>query len=204
MNGKNLLVMGGLLALFVILSAVSVERSNADAGIPDTEDAKKIEAVLQKSYDLEVKAARDFDTSQFATVYANDSRVPLDQSTKDLVKKVKTKKGEPQKDDYGFLDYKVAYYQLWETGAVESEAIQEEATKENRDLTTEEKKAMAENMHQATGADRKVTLIFRSIKVNRDMATAVFDDGPRLNEMQLVKIKNEWFIVGWTILEVHA
>lgn len=204
MKGKRILGISGLLVLMILTALVAVKLGSADTGIPDTKDAKEIQAVIQKSYDLEVKAARDFDTSEFSSVFVNDARVPLDKSTKEFVKKVKIKKGETLKDDYGFLDYKKAYFELWQTGAVESEAIQEKAKKENRDLTSDEKKAMAENMHRSTGPDKKVSLIFHSIKIDGDMATAIFDDGPRVNEFHLVKINNQWSIAGWIILEVHA
>ena len=178
--------------------------SSANSNTLDPTDAQEIQAVIQKAYDLEVKAARDFDTSAFAEVFVNDARVSLDPSTIAFVKSVKVKIGQTPRDDYGFLDYKIAYYELWQAGALASEALREKAQQENRDLTPEENQSLAGNMPRAQGPGKRVSLVFHSITGKGDRASAVFDDGPRINQFQLVKINSQWYIAGWTILEVHA
>ena len=194
-----------MLILLVILVFVLISLNHKETGIPDAEDTKQIEEVLQRSYDLEAKAAQDFDLSLFPSVFINDPRVKLSASTVQFIQKVRGMKGEAPRDDYGFLDYKIAYFELWGSGATQIETIQAEAKQENRDLTSEERKTMANSMHRSIGQVQSAKLVFRSIvMVDRDMAIAVFDDGPRLNEMRLVRIKNNWFIAGWKILETHA
>ncbi len=204
MKGKKSSIFWGILALLLLIIILSARLNRADSGISDTEDAKKIQAVLQKAYDLEAKAAHDFDTSQFSSVFVNDPRVPLAESTNEFVKTVMIQMGEPVREHYGFLDYKIAYFELWRAGALASEAIQQRAQQENRALTADENRAMLENMHRAAGAERKTALVFHFIKVNGNLATVVFDDGPRLNEMQLVKSNNNWYIAGWKILQVNV
>jgi hypothetical protein len=204
MKNKKYFLYVGLFVLSILLISVTGKLGTANAGIPETEDTKEIEAVIQKSYDLEAKAAYNFDTSQFASVFINDSRVKLDPSTQKFVESVKVKLGQDTQEEYGFLDYKMAYFEKWEADALQVEAIQANADQEKRELTSDEMIAMANSMHRATGPEKKATIIFYSIKQDGDMATAVFDDGPRLNEMKLVKIKGSWLIAGWTILQVHA
>jgi hypothetical protein len=194
----------GILIVLVILGFVLFSQAHKETGISDTEDTKQIEAVLQRSYDLEAKASQDFDLSLFPSVFINDPRVKLSASTVQFIQKVRGMKGEAPREDYGFLDYKIAYFELWGSGATQIETIQTEANQEDRDLTSEERQTMANSMPRSKGPVLSAKLIFRSIKVERDMATAVFDDGPRLNEMRLVRIKNDWFIAGWKILETHA
>jgi len=202
---KLFLSASGMLILLVILVFVLISLNHKETGIPDAEDTKQIEEVLQRSYDLEAKAAQDFDLSLFPSVFINDPRVKLSASTVQFIQKVRGMKGEAPRDDYGFLDYKIAYFELWGSGATQIETIQAEAKQENRDLTSEERKTMANSMHRSIGQVQSAKLVFRSIvMVDRDMAIAVFDDGPRLNEMRLVRIKNNWFIAGWKILETHA
>jgi len=44
---------------------------------------------------------------------------------------------------------------------------------------------------------------FISITINDDHAIATFDDGPRTNEMTLVKVDGKWLIAGNKILSLH-
>lgn len=203
MKTKKFVVIFGLFALSAVFVTFSLHSRNADAGIPNTEDARTVEKVLRTAYALENQAAHDFNTAMFSSVFVNDSRFQLDKETNEFVKKEKKAKGEELKDNYYFLDYKVTYYEKWGSGVFQSEEIISKAKQENRDLTVEERKLVAQNMPRSS-IKQETNLLIHSIKIDGDIATVVFDDGPRVNEMHLVKIDNDWFIASWKILQVHA
>jgi len=49
----------------------------------------------------------------------------------------------------------------------------------------------------------KIDLEFLSLHINGDVASVVFDDGPRTNQMTLVNVNHHWYIAGNRILALH-
>lgn len=204
MKDRLVSAIAGLLALFTILATFTASQPNANTGVPDTEDSRKIQAVLQRSYDLEAQVWSDFDPALFATVFINDPRVPLSRSTIAFIQRVKIRQGETPRDDYGFLDYKLAYYGLRDPDAAQAAAILPRARQDKGTQAEAGAQTTAPRTESTTGPLLSPRLKIYSITIHRDMADAVFDDGPRLNSMRLARIGGEWFIAGWTILQVHA
>ena len=169
-------------------------------------ETEKIQKVIEESYKIEAKAGRDFDTSKFSSVFINDQRGgQLEQPFIDLITSVAL---ENEASNYGYLDYKLAYYTWWGKGSLQYEAIESKAKSENRKMTKEELKSLFDEkgrlaMPRLKGEEKKPILSFTTIEVNDDMAIAVFDDGPRTNQMTLVKVEGQWFIAGNKITAVH-
>jgi hypothetical protein len=139
-------------------------------------------------------------------VFINDQRGgQLEQPFIDLITSVAQEKGASK---YGYLDYKLAYYTWWKNGSLQYEAIESKAKSENRKMTKEELKSLFDEkgrlaMPRLKGEEKKPYLSYTTIEVNDDMAIAIFDDGPRTNQMTLVKIEGQWFIAGNKITAVH-
>lgn len=173
--------------------------------IPDTPDAREIQQTIEKAYAIEETAARTFDTTEFAKVFINDPRGgELDDSTLQFVNEV----FGTNLASAGYLDYKLAYYKWWESGARKIEALESQARAEGRPLTPEELSSLVDSsgriaMPRAQGPIREIRLDWHSISINGDIAVAIFDDGPRTNRMTLVKIDGRWYIAGNEILAVH-
>jgi hypothetical protein len=201
-------MMGTLLVLSVLIfsnRSVSTEQVRAE-GMPNTADTERIVQTIKRAYELEEKAARTFDTTEFASVFINDPRGgTLDASTIDFVKDVTN---NPRLTMIGYLDYKVAYYKWWEIGALQIEALQDKAQAEQRPLSQDELLSLVDSkgrvaMPRAQGPISPVYLEFLSISIDNDVAIVVFDDGPRTNKMILVRVNEEWYIAGNEILSVH-
>lgn len=173
--------------------------------IPISPDVEAVQQTIRKAYEIEEKAARTFDTTEFATVFINDPRGgKLDTSTLQFVEEVSGR----DLTSAGYLDYKLAYYKWWEGGALKIEALQSKAQAEGRALTQEEISSLVDDngriaMPRAQGPISEVWLDFFSISIDGDVAIAIFDDGPRTNKMILVKKDGRWYIAGNEILSVH-
>jgi len=197
-----LLVILFLVPWFLIASATG----GAFSGVQQTEEVNKIQKVIERSYEIEAKAGRDFDTSMFDKVYANDIRGgELSQSTVEFIESVFHDQG---KDTYGYLDYKLAYFAWWGKGALKAEMIFTKAKNENRKMTKDEVRSLLDEkgrlaMPRLKGDVVKKNLTLNSVEVNNDVAVVIFDDGPRTNQMTLVKVNNNWLIAGNKIIAVH-
>lgn len=173
--------------------------------IPDTPDAREIQQTIEKAYAIEEAAARTFDTIEFAMVFINDPRGgALDNSTLQFVNEV----FRTNRASAGYLDYKLAYYKWWETGARKIEALESQARAEGRPLTPDELSSLVDSsgriaMSRAQGPIPEIWLDFYSISIDGDVAVTIFDDGPRTNRMTLVKVNGRWYIAGNEILAVH-
>lgn len=200
-----LLSLAALIASSIIASAL-VSRGRAYEGIPQTEDAKLIQEVVEKSYEIEAIAARTFDLSSFPSVFVNDPRGgELSSSTVEFVQSVYK---DYSTQYFGYLDYKTAYYSWWKSGALRLEELQTNAAREKRSLTEDELRSLIDDdgriaMPRSQGTPLPPTLEFTSIEVEGDEAIVVFDDGLRVNQMVLVKIDAHWYIAGNRILSLH-
>ncbi len=194
-----------LISIYLILSKPN--GANANASIEDSIDTKQIEDVIIKSYELEVAASNTFDTSSFASVFVNDSRGgKLSNSTNSFINSVS--KINDSGTNLGYLDYKLSYYNWWKEGASKFEILQSKAVQEGRGLSKDELKTLVDKdgrlaMPRGQLNGKSVALQFLSISIENDLATVVFDDGTRTNQMTLVNIKDKWLIAGNIIKSVH-
>lgn len=202
----------------VLLGRLGSKGSNGDAiaaGIPDTEDARQIQATILRAYELYEIAARTYDVSEFPEVFADDPGVPL---TRDQRQRLEEWFG-PVPEDAGYLTYVTGCY----TKVAESDRLFEEAwaraTAEGRDhllpqdyLTPEEWTEIQESnrpipppppapprpsmsVEEVADSIRENTR-FDSVVINDDKATVLFDDGATLNEATLVRSAGKWYIAG--------
>ncbi len=207
MNKRVLLIVASSIIIMVIaglLIATSVP-GKAYPGVQQTKETDEIQKVIEASYAIEAKAGRDFDTSKFQDAFINDTRGgELSQSTVEFIESVDAN----HKASYGYLDYKLAYFSWWEKGALQLETLFAKVKNENRKMTKDEMRSLFDQkgrlaMPRLKGESTKKNLSFDSIEIKGDTAVAIFDDGPRTNQMILVKVENQWFIAGNKILSVH-
>lgn len=195
-----------ILSVIVFIAPVLVSGSRAYVGIPQTDDAKLLQETINKSYIIEAEAARTFDLTAFPSIFVNDQRGgDLSSSTVDFIRSVT---GDYSSKNFGYLDYKIAYYSWWKSGALKFEALQTKALQENRNLTEEEIKSLVDEkgrvaMPRSQDTRTSIELQFVSIEVEEDKAMVIFDDGLRTNQMVLVNINNQWYIAGNKFLSVH-
>lgn len=193
-----------VIMIFSLRHSPSVGRT--EQGIPQNKHAEQILDVIKRSYEIEAKAGRIFDTTLFDKVFINDYRGgELSPSTVDFIINVT---GDVSKVNYGYLDYKLAYYSWWNSGAVKYEEIKAKADKEERSLTREEMASLVDKkgriaVPRLKGDYVPNQLTFISMDIQEDTATVVFDDGPRTNQMIMVKVDNKWYVAGNKILLVH-
>lgn len=195
-----------ILSIFVFVASTLVSGSRGYVGIPQTDEAKLLQEAVKKSYIIEAEAARTFDLTAFPSIFVNDQRGgDLSSSTADFIRSVT---GDYSSRNFGYLDYKIAYYSWWKSGALKFEALQIKALQENRNLTKEEIKSLGDEkgkvaMPRSQDIRTSIGVQFVSIEVEEDKATVIFDDGLRTNQMVLVKINNQWYIAGNKFLSVH-
>jgi hypothetical protein len=211
MERKKWLGILGVLGIAVAVAAAIgtprhiVPSVEAALGVPDTAEAREVQTTISRAYEIEARAARTFDTSEFASVYINDPRGgALDPA---LVELIADYGGRPS-DAAGFLDYKLAYYACWREGALRLEQMWDKAAREGRGLTLEEMQSLRDRSGRpasprAPEEMQGTQLEFKSIAVSGDTATAVYDDGPRLNRATLVKVDGVWYIAGVQGLQMH-
>jgi len=207
MNKRVLFILATSIAIMVIAGFfISTSKpGKAYPGVRQTKETDEIRKVIEASYAIEAKAGRVFDTSKFQVVFINDPRGgELSQST---VEFIESNNGY-HKASYGYLDYKLAYFSWWEKGAIQLETLFTKVKNENRKMTKDEMRSLFDQqgrlaMPRLKGESVKKNLSFESIENKGDTAVAIFDDGPRTNQMILVKVENQWLIAGNKILSVH-
>ena len=139
-------------------------------------------------------------------MYVNDQRGgELSASTLEFIHSVV---GDRSPSYLGYLDYKIAYFSWWKTGALKIEELINRATQENRNLSESELKSLIDEdgrvaMPRSQGMQASTELQYFSLDIVKDVATVVFDDGLRMNQMILVKSGSRWYIAGNKILSLH-
>lgn len=195
------------LVVFGVTLFTLTQKQNATAfvGVPDTADSKAIQATIIRSYKIEAEAAATFNTSAFDSVFVNDVRGG--ELIQPQLKFMQDIANNPSKTDFGYLDYKIAYYVWWEKGAAAQEELQAKVAKEGRNPTKEEMQSLIDSTGRMAPPRSILTetpeIEFMSIAIDGDRAIAIFDDGPRTNEMTLVRIGGRWLIAGNKILVLH-
>lgn len=140
MNRKTLVVVSILIILGVVGISI-IELVPLKKIIPDTTEAKEIMKTVEKAYQIEAKAARNFDPRDFPTVFINDSRFPIYPVTLQVVREMTN---NLSLESAGYLDYKLAFYSWWREGALHREELQKKAKSENRELSKEERKSLTD------------------------------------------------------------
>ena len=209
MKKKRLLLAIGIVCLLALgavgLSLAAKQDATAFVGVPDTEESLAIQETIKRSYEIEAEAATTFDTSAFASIFINDSRggtlIPSQ------LKFMQDITNDSSKTDFGYLEYKMTYFDWWGQGAIALEELQSKTESEGRNPSQEEMQSLIDStgrMAPARSTSLQIPEIeFISITINDDYAIATFDDGPRTNEMGLVKVDGKWFIAGNKILSLH-
>jgi hypothetical protein len=208
MKKKMLFILGILLAFSALgfsVTSLIIKRSELTYNIPDTPEAKKVMETIEKAYDIEAEAAYTFDLTKFPIVFINDPRFPVSRGT---LKTIRELTNNPSLESAGWLDYKVAYHSWASNAILHSEAVREKAKLENRGLTTEEIQSLIDPQGRTAPArvpspTRSHALQFISVKVKRDIAKVILDDGPRTIEMTLVLIDEQWYIAGIKGIAFH-
>ncbi len=201
-------LLGLAVVLMVVVFALTPKKAaTAFVGVPETADSKAVQETILKSYKIEDRAARKFDNfPDFESVFVNDLRGgELSLSTIKFIQEVTN---QPSKTDFGYLDYKMAYFTSWGEGAAALDELDAKLKKEKREATEEELKALVDSggrtaSYRTSEEEEPGTIKFISIAVDGDQAIVTFDDGPTTNEMTLVRIDKKWFIAGNKILSVH-
>lgn len=176
-------------------------------GIPDNEESRRIQETIILSYKIESEAAITFDTSKFSSVYIDDAR-GADLSLAQL-KFVQNVTQQQSKTDFGYLTYKLAYFAWWSKGALAMEELQAKAAKEERAIIKEEMQTLISSQSgllppaRAESLEEETEIRFITLVIEGDQSVVTFDDGPRTNEMTLVKINGDWLIAGNRILSLH-
>jgi hypothetical protein len=214
------LIAGTVVALvgLVLLVRPGSRGSNHEviaAGVPDSEDARQIQATIWRAYELYEIAGRTYDVSAFPEVFADDLRVPL---TRDQRQRLKEWFG-PVSENAGYLTYVTGCYTMVEQSDSLFEQAWAKATAEGRDhllpqdyLTPEEWAQIQDSnapippppaapprpsvsVEEVADSIRENTR-FDSVVIEDDMAIVLFDDGATLNEATLVRSAGKWYIAG--------
>ena len=203
---SNLGLSASILLLLLLTISIFESTGRAGEGLPQTEDGELIQDVLNNSYVIESLSAKTFDLSSYTTIFVNDQRGgELSPSTIEFVRSIS---GDYTSESFGYLDYKIAYYTWWETGALKIETLQARADLENRELTEDELKTLIDDqgriaMPRSQSSDASIPLRFISITIEGDKGIVTYDDGLRINQAILVKIDGDWYIAGNKILSLH-
>ena len=104
------------LVMYIQSSPLSAPEEN----IPETPNSQEIMKVVELAYDIESKAAYDFKTGGFSSVFANTLLFSLNVDKFEFVKNF-----NPNFliDSPGYLDYKIAYYNWWQESAFQFDAL---------------------------------------------------------------------------------
>lgn len=178
------------------------------SGPANPADVAAIKATMERSYWLDGIAARTFDVSQFASVYINDPSVQLSQDEADFIARVRSEQPGATQGD-GFLAYKLAFYQKWQSGADKLEQLQATATAEGRLVTAAELQSLSTSMDGSLPPPRRTDpmyqtrLRFDSVVTDGNRAEVVYDDGAASQRAFLVNTSGGWRIAGRQILNVH-
>lgn len=182
--------------------------TTADNNVPQSDNDKLI-LTLKKACEIESRAIWTFDTSEFPTVFTNDSRFP---ATTNVVNFVQSVTNTPSKTDIGYLDYRLIYFRWREEGTKRWNAISEKMKDENRvEMTGEERASLMSSGGLMFPPPPPIELkdndnceyAIQSIKIQEDIATVVASLGATTDEWYFVNIDGQWYIAGRMVLIKH-
>ena len=193
-------------ALLVAQKWLNSKPTIAAVGVPDTEEARQIMTTIERAYQLFAVADRTFDTSQFPTVFIDDSDVPLSRAE---LEQLRSWLGTGP-EGAGYLTFITAYYADWRDGALRLESAWAKAKAEGRDdLAHDEWMEIVNSSGGRPPAVRrqdpikKDKLRFDSIDIRGEKAIVLYDDGGALWEATLVRRNGRWYIAGRNPTRVH-
>lgn len=161
-------------------------------------DLAAIKATIERAYELQGLAARNFDISAVHTVYVNDPRVRLSDEQLDLVTRALAHLGGrvPQVGDTpGMLDYVRLHFAYWQLG--------------DERLEQRLRGFQINPQDGPIGPPRRSDPVYKAkiryddVKVEGDRAEVVLDDGAALQSLLLVKTRDGWRIAGLRPLWIH-
>jgi hypothetical protein len=175
----------GLAALALAIQ----EHASAIAGVPNTEDSRLIQETIYKSYELQKQAVLTSDTSAFSNVFVNDARG--EELSPVQIQRLQEATNQHSKKDFGYLDWQVDFFTLRLAPKPEQPALESDVDGPVARPTAPGVLVLSSGV---------INLRFISIVIEGDRAVAIFDDGPTLQEMVLVKIDGTWFIAGSKVI----
>lgn len=176
-----------------------------DTPLPPTPPATSndiiaIQEVIQRAYHLRAVAARTFDTSQFHTVYTNDSQTRLAPEYEAFVRATAVPLVGPRMpvvaSPPGALDYFRAYFAYWQLGA---ERLQQRQL--GTPVSAREGPVGPGPRDDPISAQPR--LDFKGIWVTGNRAEAVVDSPSVLERYYLVKTPEGWRISRQDVLRAH-
>jgi len=194
---RPLILSVGITVVILVIYVLGVGEASI---VPDSNEVKAVKQVIRRSYELRAKAARDFDVSEFSSVYIDDPAITLNKDQMDVIKKV-----FPNSNQQGMLVYMTAFYANWKLGAERLERLQAEAKANGRELSAED----LANSPDPVGPPRRGdpiyndTLDFKDVQINKNRAEVIMDDGAALQRLILVKTNKGWRITDFEYLSVH-
>ncbi len=170
--------------------------------IPQSQENTEIFRLVESAFDIESKAAYDFNTERFADVFANSPLVMLLGNKNEFIGNFNPAANSVR---YGYLDYKIAYYKWWQESSSFFEALDIKALSENRKVSQEEIKELIDSEWsqewglapaRAASPERRTVLRFVALDKKDEIVTVYLHDGLKLHILYLTQIDGRWFIVG--------
>lgn len=204
----------GVLAATRILptTAAPVPRARADltpTSTPASPDAAAITTLLVRSYAVRTAALKNFDTSQYPSVFIDDAKVPLSRERAGFVGAVRARYGAEAATltGNGWLTYNRAEILDRQRSLGALARVRATASAQGRPLTSAElRSAVGVNgsVPPPGVADHPQKIILVKLAVDGDRATAEFDDGAITYRAALVRTADGWRIAGEEILNIHV
>ncbi len=211
----------GLMIVFVLFSiGVSASSSHQNDAIRskvevigDNAQAVAIEALIKHSYDVNAVGFATFDTSQYPSVYINDSKVSLVDDQPSFLNQVRNVRGSSSDglEDNGYLSFKIAQTLDAQRGVEGLEKVEAQAKAAGRSVTSADLKSIKGIVgvprHRSSMApsipDQPNFFSYKSIKINGSYAEVEYDDGAALAKATLVRTQDGWRIAGIQAINIH-
>lgn len=170
--------------------------------IPETPEAEQVIKTIKAAYAVEAKAAYDFNTENFSSVFAN---TPTFVVNIDKLEFIRNFTGNLSLVSPGYLDYKLAHFNWWRESVLLFDALKEKAISENREVTQDELKAIIDSEWaekwglapaRAKSPEGEIPLRFISVDVINDTAVVYLHDGFQVVILYVNKVDGQWYIVG--------
>jgi hypothetical protein len=202
MKRRTLAILTILASLSIGLTAVvGMQQASVAQPTSNPADVETVRQALHRIYTIEAGVVRSLDLSQLQTAFASDARAePLTANTTryvyDLLPELD---GKP----VGWLDYKMAFYTQRKRGIEGYEALQRQAAREGRAVTSQELNSLIENNRGSPPVQREKSPIpttwdfkIESASITGDVARARIDFPPRVREITLIKKDGVWLYSG--------
>ena len=207
MSRKSNILIIILFAVGLGILAAQIHPAKANAGIPNTSDAKQIMAVMNRAYQVLGTTSQSFDVSEFPNVFVDTEDYELtDEQQKTVAEALGLNAAEVK--NAGYLTAMQAKYVSRGRGAKLLQEALEKARAENRELSATAFQEIVKANHGQWPSGSAITtnktvLTFESIEINGNKAIVRYDDGAALQEAILVKQEGRWLIASIMPIWVH-